>query len=144
MRGQELPLSMARYEVLDHTADLLIRAGGHDLAECCENLAYGMFDQMVDLGGVRPQESRSVDVTGTDPEDTLYSFLSELLYLEDADGLIFCEFKVQLDGLRLRCTAKGEPLDRGRMHLRGEIKAVTFHAMEIDPQTPRLTVLFDV
>ncbi|MDD2626136.1 MAG: archease [Candidatus Methanomethylophilus sp.] len=135
---------MVRYEILDHTADLLIRADGKDLAECCENLAYGMFDQMVALKDVRPLTARTVDVTGTDPEDALYSFLSELLYLEDGEGLVFCDFKVTIDGLHIRCTARGEPLDRSRMEIRDEIKAVTFHAMEIDRQTPRLTVLFDV
>lgn len=143
-RGRRGPPHMARYEVLDHTADLMIRAGGATLAECCENLAYGMFDQTVDLHGVRPLEERTVDVTGRDPEDALYSFLAELLYIEEGDGLVLCEFHVTLDGLRIRCTARGEPLDRGRMHLRAEIKAVTYHAMEIDPVTPRLTVLFDV
>ena len=35
---------MKRYEVLDHTADLMIRGYGSTLEECYANLAYGMFD----------------------------------------------------------------------------------------------------
>lgn len=135
---------MKRYEVIDHTADLMIRSYGKDMKECYENMAYGMFDQTVDLDGVTPAETREIDVTGLDGEDSLYSFLSELLFIEDYENIILKEFDVKIDGLRITCTAKGERLDRGRMHVRGEIKAVTFHMMEIDAETPSVTVLFDV
>ena len=30
------------------------------------------------------------------------------------------------------------------MHIKGEIKAVTYHMMRIDPEKPEVTVLFDV
>ena len=135
---------MQRYEVIDHTADLMIRGYGKDLKECYENLAYGMFDQTVDLRNVSPVEIREVDVTGMDEEDALYSFLSELLFIEDYENIICKEFEVTIDGLHIHCVAKGEPLDKDRMHIRGEIKAVTFHMMEIDETTPSVTVLFDV
>lgn len=139
-------LRMQRYEVLDHTADLMVRARGADMGECYANLAYGMFDQMVDLAGVKSEEKRSVEVAGEDPEDALYSFLSELLFMEDYDGLIFKEFEVKVsdDLLKISCECAGEKLDRSRMHLRTEIKAVTFHMMEIDPAKHEATVLFDV
>lgn len=135
---------MQRYEVIDHTADLMIKAYGKDLEECYENLAYGMFDQTVDLSDVDPSATRGIDVTGMDEEDSLYSFLSELLFIEDYENIILKEFEVRIDGLHITCTAKGAPLDRSRMHIRGEIKAVTFHMMEIDRDTPSVTVLFDV
>ncbi len=132
------------YEVLDHTADLLIRGYGKDIAGCYESVAYGMFDQTVDLSGVSPVERRHVEVEGEDPEDALYSFLAELLFIENYDNLIMCEFSVSVDGNRISCDCAGELLDRDRMHIRGEIKAVTFHMMEIDASVPQVTVLFDV
>ncbi len=135
---------MQRYEVIDHTADLMIKGYGENLEECYENLAYGMFDQTVDLTDVEPVETRVVEVTGMDDEDALYSMLSELLFIEDYENIICKEFDVKIDGLHITCTAKGELLDRSKMHVRGEIKAVTFHMMEIDRDTPAVTVLFDV
>jgi len=133
-----------RYEVLDHTADLMIRGYGDTLEECYAAVAYGMFDQTVDLRDVRPIVERRVEVDGLDEEDALYSLMSELLFIENYDNLILCSFKVAIDGLHIACDCAGEVLDRERMHVRGEIKAVTFHMMEIDPDTPRATVLFDV
>ena len=135
---------MERYEVLDHTADLMIKGYGSDLEECYANLAYGMFDQTVDLRDVTPSEAREVDVTGFDDEDALYSFLSELLFIEAYENIVLKEFDVKIDGLHITCTARGELLDRSKMRIRGEIKAVTFHMMDIDRDTPSVTVLFDV
>lgn len=135
---------MQRYEVIDHTADLMVRAYGKDLEECYENLAYGMFDQTVDLNGVDPVEERTVDVTGMDEEDALYSFLSELLFIEDYENIILKEFRVKIDGLHITCSARGELLNRSKMKVRGEIKAVTFHMMDINREIPSVTVLFDV
>ncbi|MBQ1462912.1 MAG: archease [Candidatus Methanomethylophilus sp.] len=135
---------MERYEVLDHTADLMIKGYGSDLEECYANLAYGMFDQTVDLRDVTPSETREVDVTGFDDEDALYSFLSELLFIEAYENIVLKEFDVKIDGLHITCTARGELLDRSKMRIRGEIKAVTFHMMDIDRNTPSVTVLFDV
>ena len=135
---------MERYEVLDHTADLMIKGYGSDLEECYANLAYGMFDQTVDLRDVTPSETREVDVTGFDDEDALYSFLSELLFIEAYENIVLKEFEVKIDGLHITCTARGELLDRSKMRIRGEIKAVTFHMMDIDRETPSVTVLFDV
>ena len=135
---------MERYEVLDHTADLMIKGYGSDLEECYANLAYGMFDQTVDLRDVTPSETREVDVTGFDDEDALYSFLSELLFIEAYENIVLKEFEVKIDGLHITCTARGELLDRSKMRIRGEIKAVTFHMMDIDRDTPSVTVLFDV
>ena len=135
---------MERYEILDHTADLMIKGYGSDLEECYANLAYGMFDQTVDLRDVTPSETREVDVTGFDDEDALYSFLSELLFIEAYENIVLKEFEVKIDGLHITCTARGELLNRSKMRIRGEIKAVTFHMMDIDRDTPSVTVLFDV
>ena len=133
-----------RYEVLDHTADLMIRGYGDSLEECYAAVAYGMFDQTVELKGLRPLESRHIEVDGMDDEDALYSLLSELLFIENYDNIIMCQFSVVIDGLHITCDCAGEPLDKERMHIRGEIKAVTFHEMSIDPSVPQATVLFDV
>lgn len=135
---------MKRYEVLDHTADLMIRGYGSTLEECYANLAYGMFDQTVDLSGIEPVETRHIEVEGEDAEDALYSLLAELLFIEDYDNIIMCQFSISIDGDRIVCDCAGEKLDRSRMHIKGEIKAVTYHMMRIEPEKPEVTVLFDV
>lgn len=135
---------MERYVLIDHTADMMVRAFGDTLEECFGNAAYALFDQTVDLSNVGTGDSVDVRVTGIDDEDRLYSFLSEMLFVEDADNLVLREFDVRFDGEDVVCTARGERLDRSKHRVKSEVKAVTYHMMEIDRETPSVTVLFDV
>jgi len=135
---------MERYTLIDHTADMMVRANGSTLEECFENAAFALFDQTVDLSNIGTSEETDIRVTGIDDEDRLYSFLSEMLFIEDADNLILKEFEVSFDGDDVVCHARGETLDRTRHRIRSEVKAVTYHMMEIDRDTPSVTVLFDV
>ncbi|MBO4357178.1 MAG: archease [Candidatus Methanomethylophilaceae archaeon] len=135
---------MERYVLIDHTADMMVKAFGKTLEECFANAAFALFDQTVDLSNIGTNEETDIRVSGIDDEDRLYSFLSEMLFIEDADNLILKEFEVSFDGDDVICHAKGETLDRSKHRIRSEIKAVTYHMMEIDRETPSVTVLFDV
>ena len=135
---------MERYILIDHTADMMVKAFGKTLEECFANAAFALFDQTVDLSNIGTNEETDIRVSGIDDEDRLYSFLSEMLFIEDADNLILKEFEVSFDGDDVICHAKGETLDRSKHRIRSEIKAVTYHMMEIDRETPSVTVLFDV
>lgn len=135
---------MERYVLIDHTADMMVRAFGSTLEECFGNTAYALFDQTVDLSNVGTSESVDIRVSGIDDEDRLFSFLSEMLFIEDADNLILREFDVRFEGDDVVCTARGERLDRSKHRVRSEVKAVTYHMMQIDRDTPSVTVLFDV
>lgn len=136
--------SVKRYELLDHTADLMVKAYGKTLAECFANAGYALFDQTVDLSGICPAETFEIEASGDGPEDLLYAFLSELLFLEDCDGVVLCELNVQLQDSKVRCKGKGETLDRNRHRVKSEIKAVTYHMLSVNIDEPSVTVIFDV
>jgi SHS2 domain-containing protein len=138
------PEDMERYILIDHTADLMVKAFGSTVEECFANAGYALFDQTIDLGLVEAREAVSFEVEGMDDEDRLFSFLSELLFMEDCDGMVFKELEVRFDRDRVLCEARGERLDRSRHRTRSEIKAVTYHMMEVDRETPSVTVVFDV
>jgi len=140
--GNEIQMS-ERYETLEHTADIMIRAFGSTLEECMENAAYGMFDQMADLSSVEPVREYSLEVEGDDPAQLMVDLLSELLYLHDTEFVLLSEFKVKYDREVLNLTARGEPVDKNRHEMRAAIKAVSYHALEVSPDKGYATVLFD-
>ena len=76
--------------------------------------------------------------------DKLYNFLSELLYLFDAEHFVPAEFNISLSQNTLRCESKGERYNPLKHDPKTEIKAVTYHKMNIDLDEPSITVLFDV
>jgi SHS2 domain-containing protein len=133
-----------RYENLEHTADVMIRAYGSTLEECFENAAYGMMDQILDASSVRPKVEETFSVEGGSPEDLLYNYLSEVLFIFDAKRLALGIFHVKLHEGRLECRASGERFDRERHSPKQEIKAVTYHMLQVNTEEPSITVLFDV
>jgi SHS2 domain-containing protein len=133
-----------RFELLDHTADILVKAFGNTLEQCYANAAYAMFDQMVDMAKVDPVGEMEIIIEGVEKEELLYELLSELLYIHDVDGVVFSEFEVTFNEGGLRCVVRGEALDLGKHGPKTEIKAVTYHMLEVNEEQPSITVLFDI
>jgi len=133
-----------KYELLEHTADVMIKAHGRTLEQCYENAAFALFDQMVHASRIVPRVETSFAVEGHDLESLLYNFLSEFLYIHDAKGLVLCEFHVTVEGDGLICRALGEKFDPVRHQQRHEVKAITYHMLKVDPDEPSVTVIFDI
>lgn len=120
------------YEPLSHTGDLGMVAYGQDLPELFAHAAWAMFDLMSDATTIRPQHSVILSVSGTDLEELLVRWLSELLYLYDTQRLLCCTFNfTALEPTRLTATVAGEPLDPDRHPIDTEIKAVTYHQIAV-------------
>ncbi len=133
-----------RYEVSSHTADVGIVAFGASREELFENAAFGMFDLMFDLSSLEPDTDSQLAVSGEDPAELLYRWLSELLFRFEVDETVWCRFDVSFaaEGLNARVQGTGT----SGVELRGApIKAVTFHGLQIEGYARgwAATVLFD-
>ena len=135
---------MMRYQLLEHTADAMVRCTGKDLEECFGNAAYAMFDQMIDASTIDDTLEYTIEAEGKDDASLLYAFLSELLFVFDCERLVFDSFDVSISDDKVRCIAKGEPLDLKKHRPRAEVKAVTYHMMDVDRDGPSVTVVFDL
>lgn len=133
-----------RYEVIEHTADVMVRCFGDTLEECFASAAYALFDQMVDVSDVDPMMTFDIGISGDTEESRLYAFLSELLFIQDSENVVMSDFAVRFDGDAVICEAYGETLDPDKHRMKGEIKAITYHMLAVDADTPSVTVIFDV
>ncbi len=133
-----------RYKVLEHTADAMVEAYGKTLGERFANAAYAMFDQITDIKKVEPRGELKVVLSGPSREQLLVDFLQELLFLHDAEELLFSEFDVKTDGKTLEASVRGEKFDGSRHPKRSLVKGVTYHRLEIDDRKGKVTILFDV
>jgi SHS2 domain-containing protein len=133
-----------RYVIIDHTADIAIKTSGESLAEAFGNAAYAMFDIMADAGAIKPVGEVKVDIEAKDLGQLLVDWLSELLYLCDVDDVLFSEFEVTIDGLKLNAVVRGENIDPARHGLKTDIKAVTYHMLEVNEKENSVQVLFDL
>jgi len=135
---------MKRFEVLDHTADALLRAYGESIEECFANAAIGMFDIIVDLSTVECVGESMIIVKNDDREGLLVDFLTELIYLYEVERVLPCDVSVEMQKGELRATIKGEAIDPARHRIKTEIKAVTYHMLEINEEKGFVQVLFDL
>lgn len=137
------------YEILDHTADVRIRASGDDMAGLLRGAVLGMAGLIADRDSVRAAESVTVEASGETPEELLVHLLGEVLYLHYTRKLVFHDAEVEVPDegiLRVTCTLRGEAYDPGRHELGYDIKAVTYHNLKIQSAGDRLTaeIVFDV
>jgi SHS2 domain-containing protein len=121
------------FEILEHTADVGIRAFGRTLPELYENAARGMLEVLLDPTSARPAVEETVAVTGTDAVDLMVVWLHEILLRSDARKRAFAQVRVsEVAEWRLAATLKGEPLDRSRHELRAEIKGVPYYGARVE------------
>ena len=137
---------MEKYELIDHTADVGVKAKGKTIEECFENAAHGMFDIITDNSEIENVGQYDIQLFADDLEQLLVDWLSELLYLHSAHNLVFGFFKVELDGeKKLKGRVFGEKLNMSKHKMGAEIKAVTYHMLEIRKKRPyHAQVLFDI
>lgn len=140
-------MPMKRYEFLEHTADVYVAAYGESLAEAFENAALALFETMTYSERIRDVEEDSVEVSAQDEEALLYSWLEELLLRFEVEGKLYSRFKVDSieeapQGYVLKARMWGEPFDRERHGSKTDVKAVTYHRMEILRSNSMVTVKY--
>jgi SHS2 domain-containing protein len=136
-----------RFEFLEHTADAYIAAYGRSLAQAFENAALAMFETMTDTKGVREIEENSLEVVAKDEQYLLFSWLEALLLKFEVESILYSRFKVNSiektpEGYVLRARMWGEPFNRDRHKSKTDVKAVTYHRMEITKDGSEVNVKF--
>ena len=135
------------YEILEHPADLGISARGESMQEAFEEAAKGLTAIILDPATIRPQTALPVSITASDREQLLVRWLSEVLYLYDGKRFPCAEFTIhELGPTWLVATVRGEDLDASRHHTRLDVKAVTYHQLDIQEFAgqSRVRVFLDV
>ena len=138
---------MKKYEMIEHTAEIGIKAYGKNEEELFSNLAEGMFSIAAGLENVKPEVSCNFEASAENVQELVFMYLSRLLYLFETKNILFCRFEIDRLELGKRITGKawGEPINREKHRLLRDIKAVTFHNLEVKKNkvwTAR--VIFDI
>lgn len=124
-----------KFEFFEVTADVGYKAYGKTLDEAFENAALAMFEVITDTSKIEPEIERQIEVESEDECALLYDWLSEFLVLLDVDYLVFSKFEVKIErkeeGFSLKGTAWGEEFDLEIHESRAEVKAVTYHLMDV-------------
>ena len=138
---------MKKYKLIDHTADLGIEVYGKDLKELFQNAAEALFEIICDLSKVSESIEKKISVDGEGLEQLMVVWLGELLYIHDMEGVLFRRFEIEEIGdAKVNATAYGEEFSKDRHIIKTEIKAVTYHQIQVRQEKGKWMsrVIFDL
>lgn len=125
-------MTVKRYEQFPHTADIGVRVYGKDARELFVNAAFAMFDIIADLEGLKSSAEKHINLKALNQEELLVAWLDELLYHFYTSQIIFFKFNIEkLTDTEIQATIYGRPVGENRNRLKTEIKAATYHNLEI-------------
>jgi SHS2 domain-containing protein len=121
------------FEVLEHTADIGLRLTGPKLDDVFTAAAEGLATLEGSwFPGEAVEREVEVEVRAGDLAALLVAWLDELLYLRDAEDVVFGGFAVEeIDDGRLRARIRLEPRGDRILDSAG-VKAATYHRLRVD------------
>ena len=130
------------FKEIPHTADWAVRVWADDLRGLLVESARAMNTLTGIVFSQGPRTERAFDLEGVDEESLLVMFLSELVYLQEQEGLGFDQFDIQIAGHDLKAKMDGARI----ASVDKAIKAVTWHNLKIEKTARGLEaeITFDV
>ena len=127
-------------------ADIAFEASGKDLNELFESAATALESSMANIKKVKPKIRKEINLSKETVEELLFDFLNELVYLKDAESLLFSKFSVKLKGKKLHAEVLGDKIDSKTQELDNDVKAVTLHGFKVEKTKDgwKTTVILDV
>ncbi len=135
------------FEIIDHTADVGIVAYGANLEELFSNAALALFSLIIEPGSIEEKLQRNLKVSSEDRDSLLVNWLNELIYVFDAEHILFCRFDIDsLSENLLRATCYGESFDPTKHKIKIGVKAATYHMLTLEKKTGgyKARVIFDI
>ncbi len=136
----------ALYRDLEHTGDIGIEVNAPTRAGLFRRAALVLASLLVEPSSVASKQTRTFEVVADDDIGLMHDLLTELLQTFAADGFIWREADLDERGRGLHVVIRGEAFDPSRHVSRGEIKAVTYHQMNLKKAGNQWSarIIFDV
>ncbi len=123
------------FELVEHTADIGVRAWGRTREDVFREAARGMLSLVCDPREIGERETVEIAVEAAAPDLLLVGWLNELLYQFEARQLLFADMEILgLSDTRLTARLTGERLDPGRHVMCGGVKGATLHQLSLRPR----------
>ena len=126
---------MKKFEYFEVTADIGFFAYGKTLNEAFENAGLAIFNIISTTDDIGVEKEIKFEITSEDEVSLLYDYLEELLFYHEVEFMLFCDFIVEIEKIgavyHLKSTIKGDEINWDKHERKCEIKAITFHQMEV-------------
>jgi SHS2 domain-containing protein len=136
-----------KFEFLEHTADVYVRAHGKTMEEAYENAALSMFETMTDSDKIAPSQEETVEVEAEDQYALLYNWLEALLVKFETENMLYSKFQISnwkdtTEKFSFKAKVWGEKFDSKKHPQKVGVKAVTYHRMVVIREVDRVILEF--
>ena len=136
-----------KFEFLEHTADVYIRAHGVTMEEAYQNAALAMFETMTDSAKIAQTQQESLDVEAEDQYALLYNWLEALLVKFETENMLFSKFEITdwketAESFKFKAKVWGEKFNPQKHPQKVGVKAVTYHLMVVIREPERVVLEF--
>ncbi|MCM2278112.1 MAG: archease [Oligoflexia bacterium] len=134
-------------------ADVAFEATGASQEDLFLSASDALLRVMIEeLDTIRPIQTREFSISSDEAseparsEDLLYEYLQKLVYLKDAEALLFRPSTLRFTPAGLHVQGIGESIDRARHELGTDVKGVTLHRFKVErlEKAWRATVVLDI
>ncbi|MBS0172073.1 MAG: archease [Nitrospira sp.] len=133
-------------------ADMAFEAEGDSLPALFDAATEALLHSLANPATIPQTWHRTLEISEPDIETLLFEWLSRLVYLKDAEGVVFHRASLRLieetagSAWHLHAEVTGAPVDAATQELRSDIKGVTKHLYAITQVGHRWTarVVLDV
>ena len=136
---------------MDHTADIAVEVKSNTIKELFIASAYAWQESVIEKNEIKISDKREINVNELSYEELLVRFLDELNFLLLTKKWIMgklnqIEIKKKNEMYNLTAVMSGDSISLKRYRLKVEIKAITFHQMEIKNINNEYTtrIVFDI
>jgi len=134
------------YEIIEHTADVGIRLKGKSLTEIFWKAIHATADLLSGGIEIKPRIERGFTTKEENRETALVSVLEEIIYFLEKELFLPSVCSVNIENDRYEINMKGDMVSAEDIKNGTEIKAVTYHQLEIKEvgEGFQASVIFDV
>ena len=127
---------MNDYKYFETTADIGIEVVSNSIEDAFINSALATMNLVTDVEKMDTTINKEVQITSEDLYALLYDWITEVIMLMNCDFFIASKYDLNIsesdDKYILKAILYGDIYDTNKYNYKTEVKAITYHLMQID------------
>ncbi|HIH35205.1 MAG TPA: archease [Methanosphaera sp.] len=138
----------SNFKYFDTTADIGIEVNSENITEAFINAALGTLNIITDIEKIEQKTTKNITIESEDEYGLLYDWITELLILLDSENFIASQYNITITNndtcYKLEGSVVGDTYDTSIYNYKTEVKAITYHEMEIVQEEDNIKIRFIV
>ena len=136
------------FKYFDTTADIGIEVTSNNITDAFIYSALGTMNLITDVEKIQTQITKEICIESEDEYGLLYDWITELLILLDSENFIASQYNINIKQeenlYTLQGNISGDTYDTTVYNYKTEVKAITYHEMNILKDENNINIRFIV